>query len=67
MSSALSQIPEAVTAASILLTVYCVGRRGRGGSRPQSGPNGGRSGRRNFHSKAMRRIPRNAFRKPKHL
>lgn len=36
MSDAVSQIPEAVAAASVLLTVYYVGRRGRGQSRSES-------------------------------
>jgi len=36
MSNALSQIPEAVAAASILLTVYYLGRRGQTRFRSES-------------------------------
>ncbi len=38
MSDALSQIPQAVAAASILLTVYYLGRRGQGRPRSESWP-----------------------------
>jgi hypothetical protein len=38
MSDTLSQIPEAVAAASILLTVYYLGRRGQTRFRSESWP-----------------------------
>ena len=38
MSDALSQIPEAVAAAAILLTIYYWGRQGHGRSRSESWP-----------------------------
>jgi len=38
MSDSLSQIPEAVAAAAVLLTVYYWGRQGHGRSRSQSWP-----------------------------
>jgi hypothetical protein len=36
MANAMSQIPESVAAASVLLTVYYLGRRGHGRSRFES-------------------------------
>ena len=50
MSNALSQIPMAVAAASILLTVYYLGRQGPGQSRSESWP-----GRRQPHSVRLKR------------
>ena len=50
MSDALSQIPEAVAAASILLAVYYLGRRAEGQSHPGSWP-----GRRQAHGTKVKR------------
>jgi hypothetical protein len=50
MSDAMSQIPEAVAAASVLLTVYYLGRRGHGRSRSESW-----HGRRPPHSARLKR------------
>jgi hypothetical protein len=65
MSNTLSQIPLAVAAASTLLTVWYVGRKGQGRSRSESWPGRRQRDVHQVETKVIRQTPRRRLRYPR--